>query len=1480
MTDNIEHDNLADNPATESGVIVESGVNTDSENIEYVFGTSSSDDNIDDLINELQLDALSEGDELPNVDLTASVDTTSTISDTDVDLSFINEENHYSMHKTIRNLINSKRIETSNSQLLFDALNDYYAKFCQKLNTNTSNSKYYAFKFPTDKPKKLSESSITSYISRYYSDDELNSVRSCINTFLDYDVLKCNSTSRTFSEHLGDTIVLVKVKEYPNLVVSSSELDQLNSYTLLNRDEYNKHHSINTPIINDYSVFKSVKSKDNINDNKIIRYQYVTLNRRMNVLSRINDSNNKSDLVKDLKRIYNFQHDSTNYPKQFNFKIFNHTEDNIRIIRNVFEYLTYSECELIDSSTNEHSLISPTYNRYNSSTSTIYFIAKKEDLYSYGYSYYNSNEHNSTLQLLSKSLDFVVMESKIWITNSSIDDIKLNDVLPLIFLIKANIDLKSTIYDKSSLCYVYNSSSNARSRLLTTVLDNYYKNDNTIKFAIDYSNLYMTHPMRKIYVNIFLKKNYITNMISKGCTIARVFTDILCGKEDFQMINPDVYINVLNTPDSKPGNRDFDSAYNSKLIYSFNKDNIPISSSLDESLESNININLFDYQKSNIMWMKNLENDITSKKLEYNFTILKGLTASNRNYLKLNYEDKEYLLKKSVYGNYYTPYHQDDIYDKLRGKVPIPGGVICDEVGLGKTLSTVSHIVTQIEEDKRMRTYKMLEYDINNVLILPARLVSQWMFELNKYIKDISKFTVVKLGTLTDVKKLDKQLAAGKINLLDIDILLVCSNLLRNPKYTALINENQKKYTSSEDRYKFIDIFTTKFNRIIVDEIHEITIPYQPFGDNSSNFLYSRCHKTLRKEGNELLEIFNTQLRSNFKWCLTATPFNYGPFNLMGILNFLIDVHDKGTYQDTNNNYGIVKGFYDLKQMDNIIKTHFKGIKKSDVRNVIDIPIFSEKIIKIPLSNIEKNIYNSNKTQLHLGDANLAKRLFAICTNICIANLFTQNDVDSKEIQITTLEDLNKMMIKKFKTSRTSSESEKKKIMDNIAKYERDYKQFENIHKILKQIINWNNYNDFKKKYTYRHVRDCLEIYKSSIRSEDYESFGINQYDRMFQFKIMLCRIWHIMYQSLNKVGPISGDSNKEYIESINTISNCIDDILKEDEIASLNVGLLTQNMFTESLNDNILKGFMSKVALSHYQVNKERFATSSDKIKSLDNDIKRFNNQIKLFSSNDFIKEKTSEPCMICFEEFDKVIVTKCRHVYCGDCHQIMSKNNTIAYSCPECRGNVQPSQVIMTTMDKINQIEEEKEKEEDSNVEEVTIDKTNLSTEEILKIKEWRNQCINKYGSKMTYLIEYLQEILVSDENRVIIFSQYDNMLKLIGKTLDEYKIKNVFCKGNVNTVSKRINMFKTDKSIRVIMLSSDKSNSGSNLTEANHIILVDVLNASKETTKDMECQAIGRAVRLGQKKPVTVTRLITTGTIEEEYYNKNKYNIVDIQ
>ena len=118
----------------------------------------------------------------------------------------------------------------------------------------------------------------------------------------------------------------------------------------------------------------------------------------------------------------------------------------------------------------------------------------------------------------------------------------------------------------------------------------------------------------------------------------------------------------------------------------------------------------------------------------------------------------------------------------------------------------------------------------------------------------------------------------------------------------------------------------------------------------------------------------------------------------------------------------------------------------------------------------------------------------------------------------------------------------------------------------------------------------------------------------------------------------------------------------------------------------------------------------------------------------------------------------------------------------------------------------------------------------------------------------------------------------LKLIGKTLNEFDIKNVYAKGNVHVLNKNIDAFKRDETIRVIMLSSENSNSGSNLTEASHIIMVDVLNMDKQETREVETQAIGRAVRLGQKKPVKVVRLVTQNTIESEYYEKNKYSLTN--
>jgi SNF2 family DNA or RNA helicase len=156
---------------------------------------------------------------------------------------------------------------------------------------------------------------------------------------------------------------------------------------------------------------------------------------------------------------------------------------------------------------------------------------------------------------------------------------------------------------------------------------------------------------------------------------------------------------------------------------------------------------------------------------------------------------------------------------------------------------------------------------------------------------------------------------------------------------------------------------------------------------------------------------------------------------------------------------------------------------------------------------------------------------------------------------------------------------------------------------------------------------------------------------------------------------------------------------------------------------------------------------------------------------------------------------------------------------------------------------------------------------------VKENVNQSINplilKYGTKLGKLIQITRSLL-SQDARIIIFSQWDNMLTLIGKSMLENGIDCSFISGNVYKKNKAINKFKMGNNNSVILLSLAKSASGTNLTEATHIIIVEPIDNTKENIKAIEGQAIGRAVRLGQKQVIKVIRILCKNTIEEEIYN----------
>ncbi len=230
----------------------------------------------------------------------------------------------------------------------------------------------------------------------------------------------------------------------------------------------------------------------------------------------------------------------------------------------------------------------------------------------------------------------------------------------------------------------------------------------------------------------------------------------------------------------------------------------------------------------------------------------------------------------------------------------------------------------------------------------------------------------------------------------------------------------------------------------------------------------------------------------------------------------------------------------------------------------------------------------------------------------------------------------------------------------------------------------------------------------------------------------------------------------------------------------------------------------------------------------------------------NEKIEFNEDDNCIICYDTMDKPILTPCGHMFCNNCIQTCIK---LKPECPMCKHHITPDMLI-----DINK----KKKTEATEIENPLV-----------------NPLVQKYGSKLGKLIQTTRTLL-SQDGRIIIFSQWDDMLSLIGKSLLENGVDCSFISGNVYCRNKAINRFKMgghDNS--VILLSLANSASGTNLTEATHIIIVEPIDETKENIKAIEGQAIGRAVRLGQKQVIKVIRILCKDTIEEEIYNTKYKN-----
>jgi SNF2 family DNA or RNA helicase len=132
---------------------------------------------------------------------------------------------------------------------------------------------------------------------------------------------------------------------------------------------------------------------------------------------------------------------------------------------------------------------------------------------------------------------------------------------------------------------------------------------------------------------------------------------------------------------------------------------------------------------------------------------------------------------------------------------------------------------------------------------------------------------------------------------------------------------------------------------------------------------------------------------------------------------------------------------------------------------------------------------------------------------------------------------------------------------------------------------------------------------------------------------------------------------------------------------------------------------------------------------------------------------------------------------------------------------------------------------------------------------------------SGKFELLKEILQEALGS-EHKVVIYSQYVEMIKLISAYLTDEHIEHAVLTGSTRNRGAVIKRFQTDPNCKVFIGSLLAGGIGIDLTAASVVIHYDRWwNASKEN------QATDRVYRIGQNKNVLVLKLVTRGTLEEK-------------
>lgn len=146
---------------------------------------------------------------------------------------------------------------------------------------------------------------------------------------------------------------------------------------------------------------------------------------------------------------------------------------------------------------------------------------------------------------------------------------------------------------------------------------------------------------------------------------------------------------------------------------------------------------------------------------------------------------------------------------------------------------------------------------------------------------------------------------------------------------------------------------------------------------------------------------------------------------------------------------------------------------------------------------------------------------------------------------------------------------------------------------------------------------------------------------------------------------------------------------------------------------------------------------------------------------------------------------------------------------------------------------------------------------------------------SAKLNTLLELIREA-IDGSHRVLVFSQFTAMLKIVAEELEHNEISFYYLDGNTKLDDRAHYVRSFNKGNRQVFLISLKAGgTGLNLVGADTVIHVDPW-----WNPAVENQATDRAYRIGQQNTVQVIKLITAHSIEEKIFEMQeaKKNLID--